>query len=152
MRDREPVAGCQAFTTQNRTCADGTLDILSEAIDRREDFFVPDLVFIHRATLGALRRYRDLNNRYQLELLQGAGSNNQTSEQETRWDVPLYRPIQQSAGSAAVLSVSSGATVIYVREALTTLFDPTARLRRRYTSSSRDQVGAGQAERVTETS
>ena len=31
---------------------------------------------------------------------------------------------QQSAGTAAVLSVQSGAAVVYVREALTTFFDP----------------------------
>ena len=31
---------------------------------------------------------------------------------------------QQSAGTAALLSVQSGAAVVYVREALTTFFDP----------------------------
>jgi hypothetical protein len=65
-----------------------------------------------------------LNNRYQLELLQGAGSINQTSDQETIWGVPVVQTTQQAAGTAAVLSVQSGAAVVYVREALTTFFDP----------------------------
>lgn len=101
------------------------LDTLSKAfVDLRQDFFVPDLVFIHPATLGALRRLRDLNNRLQLELLQGARSINQTSEQENLWGVPVVQTTQQAAGTAAVLSVSSGAAVVYIREALTTFFDP----------------------------
>ena len=105
--------------------SESPLDTLSKAfVDLRTDFFVPDLVFIHPATLGALRRFKDLNNRYQLELLQGAGSINQTSEQETLWGVQVVQTTQQAAGTAAVLSVNSGAAVVYVREALTTFFDP----------------------------
>jgi hypothetical protein len=57
-------------------------------------------------------------------LLQGAGSINQTAEQENLWGVPLVQTTQQAAGTAAVLSVNSGAAVVYVREALTTFFDP----------------------------
>jgi hypothetical protein len=74
--------------------------------------------------MGALRRLRDLNNRLQLELLSGAGAINQTSEQETLWGVPVVQTTQQAAGTAAPLSVNSGAAVVYVREALTTFFDP----------------------------
>ncbi|OBK12593.1 hypothetical protein A5636_11290 [Mycobacterium asiaticum] len=105
--------------------SESPLDTLSKAfVDLRQDFFVPDLVFIHPATLGALRRLKDDNSRYQLELLQGAGSINQTTEQETLWGVPCVQTTQQAAGTAAVLSVNSGAAVVYVREALTTFFDP----------------------------
>jgi hypothetical protein len=59
-----------------------------------------------------------------LELLQGAGSINQTAEQETLWGVPCIQTTQQSASTAAVLSVQSGAAVIHVREALTRFYDP----------------------------
>jgi hypothetical protein len=38
--------------------------------------------------------------------------------------VPVVQTTQQAAGTAAVLSVNSGAAVVYVREALTTFFDP----------------------------
>ena len=55
---------------------------------------------------------------------EGAGSINQTAEQENLWGVPLVQTTQQAAGTAAVLSVNSGAAVVYVREALTTFFDP----------------------------
>lgn len=57
------------------------------------------------------------DNIHQLELLQGAGSINQTSEQESLWGVPVVQTTQQAAGTAAVLSVNSGAAVVYVREA-----------------------------------
>ena len=36
----------------------------------------------------------------------------------------VIQTTQQSAGTAAVLSVKSGAAVVYVREALMTFFDP----------------------------
>lgn len=38
--------------------------------------------------------------------------------------VPVVQTTRQSAGTAAVLSVQSGAAVVYVREALTTSSDP----------------------------
>ena len=47
-----------------------------------------------------------------------------TSDTETLWGVNVVQSTQQSAGTAAVLSVQSGAAVVYVREALTTFFDP----------------------------
>jgi HK97 family phage major capsid protein len=101
------------------------LDTINRAIvGLRNDFFIPDVCFVHPSTMGALRRYKDLNNRYQLELWQGAGSISQTSEQETLWGVPCVQTTQQAAGTAAMLSVQSGAAVVYVREALTTFFDP----------------------------
>jgi HK97 family phage major capsid protein len=120
----------QATGTLARAAAIGTtdvdaLDVLSKAfVDLRSDFFVPDLVFIHPASLGAIRRLRDQNKRLQLELISGAGSIDGNSEQETLWGVPVVQTTQQAAGTAAVLSVNSGAAVVYVREALTTFFDP----------------------------
>ncbi len=38
--------------------------------------------------------------------------------------MPVVQTTQQAAGTAAVLSVNSGAAVVYVREALTTFFEP----------------------------
>jgi hypothetical protein len=124
-------AGINQLTgTMTRAADIGTtdtdaLDTLSKAfVDLRSDFFVPDLVFMHPGTLGAIRRLRDQNKRLQLELIQGAGAIDGTSEQETLWGVPVVQTTQQAAGTAAVLSVQSGAAVVYVREALTTFFDP----------------------------
>ena len=120
----------QVAGTLTRAAAIGTtdvdaLDVLSKAfVDLRSDFFVPDVVFVHPATLGAIRRLRDQNKRLQLELISGAGSIDGNSEQETLWGVPVVQTTMQAAGTAAVLSVNSGAAVVYVREALTTFFDP----------------------------
>ena len=101
------------------------LDTINRAIVAlRNDFFSPDLCFIHPSTMGALRRYKDANNRYQLELLQGARSISQTSEQEELWGVPVVQTTQQAAGTAAMLSMQSGAAIVYIRENLSTFFDP----------------------------
>ena len=89
----------------------------------RNDFFIPDLVFIHPTTLGALRRTKDTQNRYLIDLMEGPrGIGN--GEQETLWGTTVVQTTQQAAGTAAVLSVQSGAAVVYVREALTTFYDP----------------------------
>jgi hypothetical protein len=105
--------------------SDTALDCLNKAfVALRNDFFEPDLCFMHPSTLGALRRVKDSNNRYILDLLSGPRGIDQTNEQENLWGVPVVATTQQSAGSAAVLSVQSGAAVVYVREALTTFFDP----------------------------
>ena len=101
------------------------LDTINRAIVAlRNDYFIPDLCFIHPSTMGALRRYKDANNRYQLELLQGARSISQTSEQEELWGVPVVQTTQQAAGTAAMLSIQSGAAILYIRENLSTFFDP----------------------------
>lgn len=105
--------------------SDTALDCLNKAfVALRNDFFPPDLVFIHPSTMGALRRVKDANNRYQLELLSGPGGIDQTSDTQTLWGVNVVQTTQQAAGTAAVLSVQSGAAVVYVREALTTFYDP----------------------------
>jgi hypothetical protein len=91
---------------------------------------------MHPGTLGAVRRLRDQNKRLQLELIQGAGSIDGTSEQETLWGVRVVQTTQQAAGTAAVLSVNSGAAVVYVREAPPRSSTRTARPRRTSTSTS----------------
>jgi HK97 family phage major capsid protein len=105
--------------------SDSPLDCLNKAfVALRNDFFEPDLVVIHPTTLGALRRTKDLNDRYMLDLLTGPRGINQTNEQENLWGVQVVQTTQQAAGTAAVLSVQSGASLVYVRESLTTFFDP----------------------------
>ncbi len=105
--------------------SESPLDTLSKAfVDLRNDYFIPDRVFIHPSTLGAIRRLKDDNHRYQLDLLQGAGAISGTNEEGTIFGVPCTQTTQQAAGIAAVLSVQSVAAVVYVREALTTFFDP----------------------------
>ena len=119
------VSGTLTRAADIGTTDTDAMDTLSKAfVDLRSDFFVPDLVFMHPGTLGAIRRLRDQNKRLQFELIQGAGSIDGTSEQERLWGVPVVQTTQQAAGTAAVLSVQSGAAVVYVREALTTFFDP----------------------------
>ncbi len=101
------------------------LDILNKAfVDLRAHYFEPDVVFVSPATLGAIRRLRDSNNRPQLDLLAGARAIDGTSDQETLWGVNVVQTTQQADGTAAILSVNSGAAVVYVRESLTTFFDP----------------------------
>lgn len=101
------------------------LDTLSRAfVDLRSNYYVPDLVFIHPETLGAIRRLRDKNGRLQLNLDEGPRGVNQTAETENLWGVQVVQTTQQPTGTAAVLSVASGAALIYVRESLTTFFDP----------------------------
>jgi HK97 family phage major capsid protein len=120
----------QVTGTLTRAAAIGTtdydaLDVLSKAMnDLRVDFFVPDLIIIHPNSLSAIRRLRDVNKRLQLEMIQGAGNINQTSESEKLWGCNVIQTTQQAAGTAAVLSVQSGAAVLYIREGLTTFVDP----------------------------
>jgi hypothetical protein len=105
--------------------SDSPLDCISKAmVALRNDFFEPDLIFIHPSTMGALRRVKDSQNRYLLELMSGPRGIDQTSETENLWGVNVVQSTQQAAGSAAILSVQSGAAVIYVREGLTTFYDP----------------------------
>jgi HK97 family phage major capsid protein len=101
------------------------LDTLNKAfVDLRSNFFVPDVVFIHPETLGAIRRLRDQNGRLQLNLDEGPRGVDQTAETENLWGVQLVQTTQQPTGTAAVLSLASGAALVYVREGLTTFFDP----------------------------
>ena len=113
------------------------LDCLNKSfVDLRNDFFEPDLVFVHPSTLGALRRIKDDQGRYQLDLMSGAAwiDSNQRAGKAVGRDV--VQTTQQAAGTAAVLSVQSGAAVVYIREALTTFFDPYSQAASTSTSSS----------------
>ena len=74
--------------------------------------------------MGALRRIKDDQGRYMLDMMTGPRRINSTAEQEQLWGVNVVQTTQQAAGSAAVLSVQNGAAVVYLREALTTFFDP----------------------------
>ena len=120
--------------TLTRAAAIGTtdidaLDVLNKAfVDLRSDFFVPDLVVIHPVTLGSIRRLRDANKRLQLELIEGPRRIDQTSETESLWGVQVVQTTQQATGTAAVLSINSGAAVCYFRENMSVMFDPYSQL------------------------
>jgi HK97 family phage major capsid protein len=105
--------------------SDSPLDCISKAmVALRNDFFEPDVCFIHPSTMGALRRIKDSQNRYLLDLMSGPRGIDQTSETENLWGVNVVQTTQQAAGTAAILSLQSGAAVVYVRESLTTFYDP----------------------------
>jgi Phage capsid family len=105
--------------------SDTPLDAINKAmVQLRNDFFVPDTLVIHPTTLGAIRRAKDLENRYLISLMEGPRGIDQTSDSETLWGMNCVQSTQQTAGTAAMLSVQSGAAVIYLREALNVFFDP----------------------------
>jgi HK97 family phage major capsid protein len=105
--------------------SDTPLDAINKAmVQLRNDFFVPDTLVIHPTTLGAIRRAKDLENRYLISLMEGPRGIDQTSDTETLWGMNVVQTTQQTAGTAAMLSVQSGSTVIYLREALSVFFDP----------------------------
>lgn len=127
------TTGANGFNGINQTSgtltqaigSDTALDCINKGmVALRNDFFEPDVIFCHPSTVGALRRTKDLEDRYLLQLMEGPRGINQTSETETLWGCPVVSTTQQSAGTAAILSVNSGAAVVYLREALTTFFDP----------------------------
>lgn len=112
-------------TAYSSTTDTDQLDTISKAmVALRADFFTPDLILMNPADLGRLRRLRDKNNRLQLDLLSGPRGVDQTSDDENLWGCRIVQTTMQTAGSAAVLSIQSGAAAVYVREALTTFFDP----------------------------
>lgn len=105
--------------------SDTPLDALNKAFaDLRVSFFEPDLVIVHPNTMSALRRQKDLQNRYILDLMAGPRGIDQTNEIEQLWGVNVLQSTQQAAGTAAVLSVQNGAAVNYVRNPLVTFYDP----------------------------
>ena len=105
--------------------SDTAIDAINKAmVQLRNAFFEPDVAFIHPTTLGSIRRSKDLENRYLLNLMEGPRGLNQTAETETLFGLQLVSTTQQEVGTAAILSVQSGAAVVYVRESLVTFFDP----------------------------
>jgi HK97 family phage major capsid protein len=104
--------------------SDTPLDAINKAmVALRNDFFVPDTLVIHPTTLGAIRRAKDTQNRYLISLMEGPRGIDQTSDTEQLWGMNVVQTTQQTAGTAAMLSVQSGATVIYLRESLSIFFD-----------------------------
>jgi HK97 family phage major capsid protein len=109
--------GMVSGTLTRAVGSDTPLDAMNKAFaDLRVDFFEPDLVFVHPDTMSALRRQKDLQNRYILDMLSGPRGIDQANEIETLWGVPVVQTTQQAVGTAAVLSVQNGAAVVYVRE------------------------------------
>ena len=88
--------------TLTRTVAtDSPLDALSKAfVDLRTGsaFAEPDLIIVHPATLGALRRTKDLQNRYLLDIARGPAGLDQTAESENIWGVLVQQSTQCPAG------------------------------------------------------
>jgi HK97 family phage major capsid protein len=109
--------GMVSGTLTRAVGSDTPLDAMNKAFaDLRVDFFEPDLVFVHPDTMSALRRQKDLQNRYILDMLSGPRGIDQANEIETLWGVPVVQTTQQAVGTAAVLSLQNGAAVVYVRE------------------------------------
>jgi HK97 family phage major capsid protein len=90
----------------------------------RNDYFIPDTLVVNPSTMGALRKVKDSQGRYLLGLLSSAKEIDQTSETESFWDLNVIQTTKQAAGQAVLLSVRGGAGVVYIREPLSTFFDP----------------------------
>ncbi len=129
---------------------DSPLDCLAKSfVDLRVGaaFADPDVVLVHPATLGALRRAKDADGRYVLDLLAGpmnltafgqpstAGPANEQNPYSVipqgtpgasgnLWGATIFATTQVAAGTAVVMSVKAGAGVFWQRLGLTILFDP----------------------------
>jgi hypothetical protein len=98
--------------------------IQSAMVAMRNDYFIPDTLILNPSTMGALRKVKDSQGRYLLGLLSSAKEIDQTSETESFWGLNVIQTTKEPAGQAVLLSVQSGAGVIYLREPLSTFFDP----------------------------
>jgi hypothetical protein len=109
-------------------------------------FADPDLVLMHPNTLGALRRQKDADGRYLLDLLAGPmnltayGQPNTGPTKErnefsvipqgapgssgTLWGANIFSTTQIAAGTAVVASVKAGAGIFWQRLGLLIMFDP----------------------------
>jgi hypothetical protein len=129
---------------------DSPLDCLAKAYaDVRVGaaFADPDLVLVHPNTLSALRRQKDAEGRYLLDLLAGplnltaygqpftggpAGEPNKYSvipqgvpgSNGNLWGAQIFATTQVAAGTAVVMSVKAGAGIFWQRLGLLVLFDP----------------------------
>lgn len=106
---------------------DTPLDALNKSfVDLRTGsaFCEPDAIIVAPQTLSALRRQKDANGRYLLDLISGPATINQTAEQENIWGVPVHQSTQCPAGTAVVMSVQGGAAVGWVRMGLEVMFNP----------------------------
>jgi hypothetical protein len=129
--------------------SDSPLDCLAKAYaDVRVGaaFADPDLVLVHPQTLSALRRQKDAEGRYLLDLLEGpmnltaygqpstipAGEPNNYSvipqglpgANGSLWGATIYATTQVAAGKAVVMSVKAGAGIFWQRLGLLMIFDP----------------------------
>jgi hypothetical protein len=128
---------------------DTVLDCLSKAyVDLRTNsgYADPDLVIMHPATLGAIRREKDAEGRYLADLISAplslsaygapaerpAGDFNAYSiipqgtgeTSGTLWGAPILATTKMTAGEAVVMSVRSGAAVFWTRLATLLQFNP----------------------------
>lgn len=128
---------------------DSPLDCLAKAYtDLRVGaaFADPDLVLIHPATLGALRRAKDADGRYVLDLLAGPLNLTAYGQPSTApanepnpysvipqgvnghsgnlWGANIFTTTQVAAGKAVVMSVKAGAGIFWQRLGLTIFYNP----------------------------
>ena len=129
---------------------DSPLDCLAKAFaDVRVGaaFADPDLVLIHPNTLSALRRQKDANGRYILDLLAGPMNLTAYGQESTAgpasepnkysvipqgvpgsngnlWGAQIFATTQVAAGKAVVMSVRAGAGIFWQRLGLLMMFDP----------------------------
>jgi hypothetical protein len=104
------------------------------------------LVWLNPSTLGALRRAKDAEGRYLLDLLSGplnltaygqpgtgpAGEPNKYSvipqgssaSSGNLWGAQIFTSTQVTAGTAVVMSVKAGAGIFWQRLGLLIMFDP----------------------------
>jgi Phage capsid family len=128
---------------------DSPLDCLAKAYtDVRVGaaFADPDLVLIHPSTLGALRRAKDADGRYVLDLLSGPMNLSAYGQASTAtanepnpysviaqgangysghlWGAQIVSTTQVAAGKAVVMSVKAGAGIFWQRLGLTIFYNP----------------------------
>jgi HK97 family phage major capsid protein len=106
---------------------DSSLDCLSKAfVDLRTGsaFAEPDLIVTSPETLGALRRQKDLQNRYLLDVVRGPAGLDQRAEEENLWGVRTCQSTQCPPGTGIVMSIQAGAAVGWIRMGLTVEFNP----------------------------
>jgi hypothetical protein len=128
---------------------DSPLDCLAKAfVDVRTGaaFADPDVILLNPASLGALRRQKDADGRYLLDLLAGPmnltayGQPNTAPTRElndysivpqglpgssgTLWGATIFTTTQIAAGTAVVASVKAGAGIFWQRLGLLIMFDP----------------------------
>lgn len=130
--------------------ADSPLDCLAKAFaDVRvgSAFADVDLVLMHPNTLSALRRAKDADGRYILDIIAGpsnltaygqpssGGPANEPNKYSvipqglpgssgTLWGATIYATTQVAAGTAVVMSVKAGAAIAWQRLGLLIMFDP----------------------------
>jgi HK97 family phage major capsid protein len=141
----------QVSGTLTRTMGtDSPLDCLAKSFaDLRTGsaFADPDLILMHPATLGSIRRAKDADGRYLADLLAGPigltalGQHAVTAPAAEAnphsvipqgspafsgglWGAPIATTTQVAAGTAVVMSIRAGAAIVWRRLGLTVFFNP----------------------------